>query len=33
MTDPTLIMVAVFLGTLALAGTVGGLAVVLGDNG
>lgn len=33
MTGPTLIMVAVFLGTLALAGTVGGLAVVLGDNG
>ena len=33
MTDPTLIMAAVFLGTLAIAGTVGGLAVVLGDNG
>jgi tight adherence protein B len=33
MTDPTLIMAAVFLGTLLLAGTVGGLVVVLGDNG
>ncbi|MBK1666806.1 hypothetical protein CKO28_01950 [Rhodovibrio sodomensis] len=33
MTDPTLIMAAVFLGTLLLAGTVGGLAIALGDNG
>jgi tight adherence protein B len=33
MTDPTLIMAAVFLGTLTLAGTLGGLVVVLGDNG
>ena len=33
MTDATLIMAAVFLATLMLAGTVGGLALVLGDNG
>ncbi|MBK1696284.1 type II secretion system F family protein [Rhodovibrio salinarum] len=33
MTDPTLIMAGVFLGTLALAGTVGGLLVALGNNG
>jgi tight adherence protein B len=33
MTDPTLIMAAVFLGTLILAGTVGGFALVLGDTG
>lgn len=33
MSEPTLIMAAVFLGTLALAGTLGGLALVLGDNG
>jgi len=33
MTDPSLIMAAVFLGTLVIAGTVSGLALVLGDNG